>query len=210
LAVSPEPAIARADKVLEAQRKENPKAFQILVMMLYDLNVTNFRVKNWMKKEPVQNLLKYDLPLTYMDPTDPMIYEYAKFVKETKIIQVLLEPNATYADIEKEWDKYSERFKKKKEAYGKIYKNLGKAFKVDDEKWQDRCIFAKLRAIVWFDKTFWEKNKETPRLQDLAKAMLALHADNIKDAKMYFEKYKQSEYIRLPEMEPKDGDNSEE
>ncbi|USO02670.1 MAG: hypothetical protein H6850_01620 [Alphaproteobacteria bacterium] len=190
--------INRAYRVLGKYRKTHMQEFHILVMILYDLNMSNFRVREWQDMSPVDKLLKYDLPLTYMDPSDPMIEEFMRMSKEySKIHLVLLDPKSTDKEIEKEWKAYCKRFQEKKGMMHHIRANLMKAFKINNQE-LDRWIMHKVHAFVYFEKSFWAKHKNTPRVKNLAHAMIALHNDNIEEATDYFELYKRDEYERLP------------
>jgi len=189
--------INRIYRILGKYQKEHMQEFHILVMILYDLNVNNVRVKEWLDEAPVQKLLKYDLPLTYMNAADPMIEEFSRMSDEySKVHLKLLDPAASDQDIEREWWCYCARFRVKKHTIHKMRTNIMKAFKVNNPL--DRWILQKIYSMTYFEKSFWLKYKKTNRISHLANAMCALYDDKISEATAHFELYKKDEYERLP------------
>lgn len=190
-----EHAITRAKKVL-CEHKDK-MVFQVLIMILCDFNNINHKAKDWIHETPISKLLKHDLPLTFMSPTDPMTYSFVKY--PVHIYSVLLNPKSTDCEIKEAWDKWECIFNEKSKESQKVRMNFIKAFEIDESNPKEQWIRHHLHSMVCFDKCFWEEHKNIERISNLARGMLALHADNIDEAKKYLQIYKEDEMKRLPE-----------
>lgn len=190
-----EHAISRAQRVL-CEHKDK-MVFQVLVLTLSDLNIINLSAKEWTHEAPVSKLLKYDLPLTFMSPTDPMTYSFIKY--HACIHTVLLNPKSTDCEIREAWDKWEHTFNEKGKEAQKVRMNFIRAFEINESSPKEQWIRHHLHSMVCFDKCFWEEHKNIERISNLARGMLALYENNIDEAKKYLQAYKEDEMKRLPE-----------